>query len=120
MYNLVSLVRMRYCVRPSKKSDLSKEKRKRKRQRSAAPTWQLQAAKARFSEVVRRARAEGPQVITKQGKEEVVVLPVEDYRRLANRSEQPKSIVQFLAESPLAEWKLDLERAPDYGRTVEL
>jgi len=82
--------------------------------------WQLQAAKARFSEVFRRARVEGPQWITRQGKEAVVILPAEDFERLTARARQPKSLVQFFAESPLANSGIDLERTPDYGREIEL
>jgi antitoxin Phd len=93
---------------------------KRKTRFAATDTWQLQAAKAQFSEVIRRALTNGPQVITKQGKEEVVILPIEQYERLTERSKQPQSLVQFFAESPLAEAGLDLERKPDYGRTVDL
>lgn len=44
--------------------------------------WMLQDAKARFSEVVRRAKSDGPQVVTVHGREEVVVLSADDYRRL--------------------------------------
>jgi len=83
-------------------------------------SWQLQIAKARFSEVFRRARSEGPQWVTRQGKEAVVILPAEDYENLTRRTRQPKSLVKFFAESPLAKVKLDLERARDYGRTVKL
>ena len=82
--------------------------------------WQLQTAKARFSELFRRARSEGPQWVTRQDKEAVVVLPAEEFERLRARSRQPQSLVQFFAQSPLAKVKLDLERKPDYGRTVEL
>jgi len=82
--------------------------------------WQLQTAKARFSELFRKARTEGPQLVTRQGKEAVVVLPAEDFERLTARAKQPKSLVEFFAESPLAKANLNLERTPDYGRTVEL
>jgi prevent-host-death family protein len=44
--------------------------------------WQLQTAKQKFSELVRLAIARGPQFVTRHGKEAVVVLSVEDYRRL--------------------------------------
>ena len=44
--------------------------------------WQLQTAKARFSELFRRARTEGPQWITKQDKEAVVMLTAEEYEAL--------------------------------------
>jgi antitoxin Phd len=86
----------------------------------AGPGWQLQAAKARFSEVFRRARAEGPQLITRQGKDGVVMLPVEQFDRLVNRSRRPKSLVQFFRESPLVGLELDFERDQDTGRDIEL
>jgi prevent-host-death family protein len=44
--------------------------------------WLLQDAKARFSELVRRVRSEGPQHVTVHGRDEVVVLAVEEFRRL--------------------------------------
>ena len=82
--------------------------------------WQLQAAKAQFSEVFRRARERAPQVVTKQGKEAVVILALEEFERLTKRDKQPKSLSKFFAESPLAKVSLDLKRKPDYGREVEL
>jgi prevent-host-death family protein len=82
--------------------------------------WQLQTAKARFSELFRRAHSEGPQWVTRQDKEAVVVLPAEEYERLQARSTQPHSLVQFFAQSPLAKVKLRLERKPDYGRKIKL
>ena len=65
-------------------------------------------------------RSEGPQYVTRSGKEAVVVLPAEDYERLTARSSQPRSLLKFFAESPLAASGVDLERQPDYGRKVEL
>jgi prevent-host-death family protein len=44
--------------------------------------WRLQDAKARFSELVRRVRAEGPQHVTVHGRDEVVVIAAEEFRRL--------------------------------------
>ena len=82
--------------------------------------WQLQTAKARFSEVFRRARTEGPQRITRQGKESVVMISEEQYERLVGKSHQPKSLVQFFRESPLVGLELDLERDRDPGRDIEL
>jgi antitoxin Phd len=46
-------------------------------------TWQLQDAKARFSEVVRKARAEGPQHVSVRGKAEAVVISAEEFERLS-------------------------------------
>ena len=43
--------------------------------------WLLQDAKARFSELVRRVRSEGPQHVTVHGRDEVVVIAADDFRR---------------------------------------
>jgi antitoxin Phd len=83
-------------------------------------SWQVQSAKARFSEVFRRARTEGPQRITRQGKEGVVMIAQEQYDRLVGKSHQPKSLVQFFRESPLVGLELDFERDKDPGRDIDL
>ncbi len=85
-----------------------------------ATRWQLQTAKAKFSEVFRRARSEGPQYVTRQGQEAVVILPAEEYERLIARARQPQSLVKFFADSPLRGAGVNLERTPDYGREVDL
>jgi antitoxin Phd len=82
--------------------------------------WQLQTAKAQFSELFRRARTEGPQWVTRQNKDAVVVIPAEEFERLKSRAHQPRSLVQFFSQSPLAAFEVDLERAPDLGRKVDL
>jgi len=78
--------------------------------------WQLQAAKQQFSELVERARRDGPQVVTKHGKDAVVVVSAEEYQRL--RGEGP-SLVEFIRSAPDFD-VLDLDRARDRGRQVEL
>jgi antitoxin Phd len=88
--------------------------------RLASEPWQVQTAKARFSEVFRRARAEGPQRITRQGKEGVVMVAEEQYDRLVGKSHQPKNLVQFFRQSPLVGVDLDLERDRDAGRDIDL
>ncbi len=82
--------------------------------------WQLQVAKARFSELFRRVRSEGPQLITRQGKEGVVMISDEQYERLVGKAHQPKNLLQFFRESPLVGVDLDLERDKDEGRDIEL
>jgi len=82
--------------------------------------WQLQTAKARFSELFRKARAEGPQWVTRQGKDAVVVVAAEEFQRLRARSRQPESLVEFFAKSPLAGANLKLDRPRDYGREIDL
>lgn len=86
--------------------------------KAAGDPWQVQTAKARFSEVFRRTRAEGPQRITRQGKEGVVMVAEEQFNRLVGKSRQPKSLVDFLRNSPLR--GVNLERDPDPGRDIEL
>ena len=91
-----------------------------KRPEFIQPAWQLQTAKAKFSELFRLARSEGPQRITRQGKEGVVMISDEQYDRLVLRSRRPQSILQFFRDSPLAGIDLDLERDRDTGRDVDL
>lgn len=86
----------------------------------AGQYWQIQTAKARFSEVFRLARTEGPQRITRQGKDGVVMISDDEYQRLVGKSHQPTSLVEFFRESPLAGVELDLDRAKDEARDVEL
>jgi prevent-host-death family protein len=79
--------------------------------------WQLQEAKNKFSEVVRKATEEGPQTVTKYGKDSVVVLSVEDYKKI----EQPKtSLLEFFQHSPLASVELGLDRDRSPARDVSL
>jgi len=95
--------------------------RPRKRKRVAIEgRWQLQDAKARFSELFRLARERGPQLVTRHGRSAVVILPVEDYERLSKATEQKGSLARFFADSPLVGSGIRLERPRDYGRTVEL
>src|SRR5256885_912066 len=57
----------------------TKSRRTRDRQ---SGRWLLQDAKARFSELVRRVRSDGPQHVTVHGRDEVVVISAEEFRRL--------------------------------------
>lgn len=100
-------------------ADQSRAKQRKSPQR-ASGYWQVQTAKAKFSEVFRLARTTGPQHITRQGREGVVMLAEEEYDRLTTRAKQPKSIVQFFRESPLVGVNIDLERDRDTGRDIEL
>lgn len=79
--------------------------------------WQLQDAKNRLSDLVRRTRREGPQTITVRGQDAVVVISVEEYEELT----RPKqSLIEFFRESPLCGVELDLERDRDAGREIQL
>ena len=76
--------------------------------------WKLEDAKARFSEVVRRARTEGPQRVTHRGRDAVVVIAVDDLERLLPEPEGRPNLVEFLQGTALGD--LDLTRAEDRGR----
>ena len=80
--------------------------------------WKLEDAKARFSEVVRRAATHGPQLVTVRGKESAVILAPEEYRRLLPRTKGRDSLVRFLQSLDLR--KIDIGREPDRGREIEL
>ena len=87
---------------------------------TAHTTWQVQTAKARFSELFRKARTEGPQVITKQGTEAVVMISHERYDQLVKKARKSKDLVQFFRDSPLMGLDLDFERDKSEGRDFEL
>ncbi len=82
--------------------------------------WQLQAAKARFSELFRLVRSKGPQWVTRQGKEAVVVLPAEQFERLLKQNAGPQSLVDFFAKSPLSGSEVKFKREADFGRDIVL
>ena len=44
--------------------------------------WQVQDAKARFSELLAKSLADGPQIVTKRGVEAAILVPIEQWRRL--------------------------------------
>lgn len=79
--------------------------------------WKLEDAKARFSELVRRATSDGPQTVTVRGREAVVVLSAEQYEKL-RPSEDRLPLLDLIRSVDLS--GLDLTREPDYGRDVEL
>jgi prevent-host-death family protein len=78
--------------------------------------WQVQEAKQRFSEVVRSARSDGPQFVTKHGDEVAVVLDIREYRRLKGGVPDFKA---FLQSGPDTDG-LELTRSRDLPRNVDL
>jgi prevent-host-death family protein len=72
--------------------------------------WPLQAAKARFSELVRRVRSEGPQHVTVHGRDEVVVVSAEEFRRLKG-DRTGEALIAALQASPHRDVELEAERA---------
>lgn len=81
-------------------------------------SWALQDAKARLSEVVRRANTDGPQIVTYRGVEKAVVLSAEEYRKL--KPEKPSFVDMLLAIPTLDDETVDLidRRSRDQGRKI--
>jgi prevent-host-death family protein len=81
-----------------------------------AMSWQLQEAKQRFSELVRRAEREGPQMVTRHGREVVVVVPAEEFRRMSGQKPDFKESLMGAPDLSV----LDLERPKEIPRDVDL
>jgi antitoxin Phd len=77
--------------------------------------WQLQDAKARFSELVQKAIEEGPQTVTRRGKPAVVVLSADQFDLLKKRQ---ISIKDVLRSAPWHE--LEIERDRSHPREIDL
>lgn len=60
--------------------------------------WTVAKAKARFSEVIERAKSDGPQTITRNGHRAVVVVAAEEWERKTKRK---GNLAEFFAASPL-------------------
>lgn len=77
--------------------------------------WQVQEAKQRLSELIRRAHTEGPQVVTRHGEEIVVVIDIADYRHLKGEIAEFKD---YLRSGPVFD-DLDLTRTTEFPRSTD-
>jgi prevent-host-death family protein len=101
---------------------ISKPSSAKPRRRTRTPKsghWLLQDAKARFSELVRRVRSEGPQRVTVHGRDEVVVISAEEFRRLKGDL-TGKSLIAAMQASPYRDIDLEPKRMPMPVRKVSL
>jgi prevent-host-death family protein len=80
-------------------------------------TWAVAEAKARFSEMIDRALADGPQTIMRKGKAAVVVVSAEEWRRKSRRT---GNLAEFFAASPLRGSGLQIKRTKDRPRAIEM
>lgn len=78
-------------------------------------SWQVQEAKQRFSELLRRTREEGPQVVTRHGEKVAVVISAEDYLKLAGEHD----FKAFLLSAPDME-DGEIIRAGDRAPVIDL
>ncbi len=80
-------------------------------------TWQLQEAKSKFSQLVESAISDEPQFVTKHGKNAVVILSFEDFKKIT----KPKTdLINFFKNSPLTDIELDISRNKDIPRDLDL
>jgi prevent-host-death family protein len=83
--------------------------------------WQLQDAKARFSELIEASLRDGPQVVTRRGVETAVVVPIEEWRRLKSAA-RPTLKDLLLAPEPRFDGFAEMipKRGRMRGRKVEI
>jgi prevent-host-death family protein len=81
--------------------------------------WRLQDAKARFSELVRLAHSDGPQHVTLHGRDAVVVIDAEEFRRLSG-SRTGQLLIDALQASPHREIEIEPRRSAMPVRSVKL
>jgi prevent-host-death family protein len=81
----------------------------------ASHTWTVAEAKAKFSELIERARARGPQTITRNGRTTAVLVSAEEWERKTKRI---GNLAEFFAASPLRGSGLVIERSKDKPRDV--
>ncbi|MEA1650913.1 type II toxin-antitoxin system Phd/YefM family antitoxin [Nitrospirillum sp. BR 11164] len=81
--------------------------------------WPLQDAKARFSELVRRVKSDGPQHVTVHGRDEVVVVSAEEFRRLKGEL-SGQALVDVLQACPYPDIEFNVERMAMPVRDVVL
>jgi prevent-host-death family protein len=80
-------------------------------------TWTVAEAKAKFSEVIEKARTDGPQTITRNGRTAVVVVSAEEWERKTRRL---GSLAEFFANSPLRGSGLRIPRRKGGLRKIDL
>ena len=102
---------------PKSKSSTPKEKTRARKGRVGY--WLLQDAKARFSELVRKVRSEGPQHVTVHGRDEVVVIAAEEFRRLKG-SATGQALIDAMQASPYRDVDIEPTRGEMPVRDVSL
>jgi prevent-host-death family protein len=81
------------------------------------PNWTVAEAKAKFSELIERARAAGPQTITRNGRTAAIVVSPEEWKR---KTDRVGTLADFFAASPLRNSGLRMTRKKQPPRSVKL
>ena len=83
----------------------------------SSQTWTVAKAKAKFSEVIERAMADGPQTITRNGRTAAVIVGADEWQR---KTKRVGNLAEFFAQSPLRESGLKIRRIKDRSRKIDL
>ena len=83
----------------------------------SSQTWTVAEAKAKFSEIIERAMADGPQTITRNGRTAAVIVGADEWQRKTRRV---GNLAEFFAQSPLRESGLKMRRIKDRPRKINL
>jgi prevent-host-death family protein len=106
-------------TRIRKPNPLAPKPAKARAARPRSGYWVLQEAKARFSELVRKVRSEGPQHVTVHGREEVVIVAADEYRRLKGER-TGEALIAAMQSSPHRDIDLEPARTVMPVRDVQL
>jgi prevent-host-death family protein len=101
---------------------MNKNRKKGRHARKTRPArphkvWQLQEAKARFSELINEVEHDGYHTITKNGRPVAMIISKDEFEKLRTPG---NSLLDFFRESPLPDLELDMERDKDLGRDIDL
>lgn len=80
-------------------------------------TWSVANAKAHFSELIDKAKSEGPQMVTRNGKPAAVLVSVEEWEK---KTAPKGTLVEFFQNSPLYDSGIEIERFKGDFRKVDL
>lgn len=80
------------------------------------PAWTVAEAKARLSALIDEARQSGPQLITRHGKDAVVIVNAEDWATHNRKG----SLAEFFTDSPLSSTDFEVTRLKDAARAIDL
>jgi prevent-host-death family protein len=79
--------------------------------------WQIQEAKAKFSQLIQETTKHGRQIITKNGEPVAVILSKNEFDKLKGPA---KSLIEFFKDAPFQETELEIQRAKDDPREIDL
>jgi prevent-host-death family protein len=84
---------------------------------NAVSMWTMSEVKAEFDGVIDRAQSDGPQIITRNGRNAAVVVSAEEWNQ---KTKRVGNLAEFFATSPLRGSRLKVERVRGDLRKVDL